>query len=192
MKQSDFYSLLFRMKNINRWGLMRNTVNENLSEHSMEAAVLSHALALIGNRKFQKNHDAEKIAVAALFHDMNEILTGDLPTPVKYYNEAIRTAYKALEEHSCEKMLSLLDEDLRPEYEKLLSLNEEEQGLIKCADRLCAYIKCRDELRRGNPDFASAAQSVWDWLCACPCEELKYFMEHYLPSFEKNLDQITL
>ena len=192
MNPSDFYALLFRMKNINRWGLMRNTVNENLSEHSMEVAVIAHALALIGNRKFQRKHDAERIAVAALFHDMNEILTGDLPTPVKYYNDAIRTAYKAIEEHSCEKMLSLLEEELRPDYEALLSLSEAEHALIKCADRLCAYIKCRDELRRGNNDFASASQSVWEWLTACKQEELQYFIENYLPSFEKTLDQITL
>ncbi len=192
MNNGDFYSLIFRMKHITRWGLMHNTVRENLSEHSMEVAVLSHALALIGNTKFHKHYDADRIAVAALFHDMNEILTGDLPTPVKYYNEAIRSAYKAIEESSREKMLSLLDEELKQEYEKSFLLTEEERVLIKGADRLCAYIKCTDELRLSNPDFTSAAASIKETLDANPSEELAYFIRHCLPSFEKTLDQITL
>lgn len=192
MKNGDFYSLIFRMKYIDRWGLMHSTVKESLSEHSLEVAVLSHALALIGNTKFGKSYRAEHIALAALFHDMNEILTGDLPTPVKYYNEAIRSAYKAIEDSARDKMLSLLDEDLKGEYEKAFVLDEKEKQLIKCADRLCALIKCNEELRLSNSDFASAAESIRASLKTMECPELSYFMEHCLPSFGKTLDQITM
>ncbi|MBQ9545648.1 MAG: 5'-deoxynucleotidase [Clostridia bacterium] len=192
MNNGDFYSLLFRMKYINRWGLMKNSRNENLMEHSMEVALISHALALIGNTKLKKSHDAEHIAAAALFHDMNEILTGDLPTPVKYSNEALRKAYKDIEDRSKERILSLLDEDMLAEYEKTLTVTDEEKKLIKAADRLCAYIKCLDELKNSNPDFASAERSIKSDLEAFDCEELKIFMADYLGSFEKTLDQITL
>ncbi len=192
MNNGDFYSLLFRMKYINRWGLMRNIINENLMEHSMEVALIAHSLALIGNTKLGKRHDSAKIAAAALYHDMNEILTGDLPTPVKYSNEAMKTAYKEIENRSRERILSLLDDDMRAEYEKTLNVTETEKQLIKAADRLCAYIKCLDELKNGNRDFASAERSIRADLEMSGCEELKIFMTDCLDSFEKTLDQITL
>ena len=191
MNNGDFYSLIFRMKYINRWGLMRSVRSENLMEHSMEVALIAHALALIGNTKLKKNHDAEHVAAAAMFHDMNEILTGDLPTPVKYSNEAMKTAYKEIESRSTDRLLSLLDGEMRAQYEKTLSVTDEEKKLIKAADRLCAYIKCLDELKNSNPDFASAARSVKSDLDGFDCDELKYFMSECLGSFEKTLDQIT-
>ena len=192
MSAGDFYSLLFRMKHIDRWGLMRTVFKENLAEHSMEVAVLAHALATIGNVKLGKTHDCEHIALASLFHDMNEILTGDLPTPVKYYNDDIRTAYKKIEETSREKMLSLLDEDLQESYRQALQVTPEQELLIKAADRLCAYLKCADEIKHANNDFSNALQSTRQSLEQMECPELKYFIEHYLSCFEKTLDQITL
>lgn len=192
MGSGDFYSIIFRMRFINRWGLMRNTQSENLMEHSMEVALIAHGLAVIGNVKFGADHDCDRIATAALFHDMNEILTGDLPTPVKYYNDAIRTAYKDIEKQSTDKLLSLLEDDLRAEYEKALDVTPEEKKLIKAADRLCAYIKCLDEISRCNRDFESAQRSIKADLDSFDCPELNWFLANCLDSFSKTLDQVTL
>ena len=189
---SHFYAILSRMKNINRWGLMYNTRVENLSEHSMECAVLTHALALIGNEKFGKAFDPNRLLAAALFHDMNEVLTGDLPTPIKYYNDDIKGAYKKIEKVSLDKMLSLLDENTAKVYENLFSLNEEETRLMKGADKLCAYIKCLQELERGNREFFSACRYNEESLRAMKMPEVDYFMENYLPSFTKNIDEVSL
>ena len=188
----DFYALLFRMKNINRWGLMYNTRNENLSEHSMECAVLAHALALIGNRRFGKKINAERVLSAALFHDMNEVLTGDLPTPVKYYNDSIKESYKDIERISLEKMFALLDEDTAASYRALTELSPEENALVKGADKLCAYIKCLQELERGNTEFSSAKESNEKSLKALGMPEVDYFMEHCIASFTKNIDEVRL
>lgn len=188
----DFYALLFRMKNITRWGLMYNTRSENLSEHSMECAVLAHALAVIGNQHFGKNYVTEKLLSAALFHDMNEVLTGDLPTPVKYYNESIKDSYKEIERISLDKMLSLLDEETAGCYRSLLELSPEEERIVKGADKLCAYIKCLQELERGNQEFASAKQSNENGLRALLLPEVDYFLEHYIESFTKNIDEVRL
>ena len=188
----DFYALLFRMKNINRWGLMYNTRNENLSEHSMECAVLAHALALIGNRHFGKKINAERVLSAALFHDMNEVLTGDLPTPVKYYNDSIKESYKDIERISLEKMFALLDEDTAASYRALTELSPEENALVKGADKLCAYIKCLQELERGNTEFSSAKESNEKSLKALGMPEVDYFMEHCIVSFTKNIDEVRL
>lgn len=188
----DFYALLFRMKNITRWGLMYNTRSENLSEHSMECAVLAHALALIANQKFGKKISSERVLSAALFHDMNEVLTGDLPTPVKYYNESIKDSYKEIERISLDKMLSLLDEDMRASYEELLTLSSEEERIVKGADKLCAYIKCLQELDRGNTEFSSARIANEEGLRALKMPEVDYFLEHYVSSFTKNIDEVRL
>jgi len=188
----DFYALLFRMKNIERWGLMHNTRTENLSEHSMETAVLAHALALIGNRQFGRNYDPQRLLSAALYHDMNEVLTGDLPTPVKYYNDDIKRSYKEIEKTSLDKMLSLLDDETANEYRALLELSPEEKRVVKGADKLCAYIKCLQELDRGNREFKSAAVYNERSLREFGLPEVDYFMEHCLPSFTKNLDEVGL
>ena len=188
----DFYALLFRMKNIERWGLMHNTRTENLSEHSMETAVLAHALALIGNRQFGRSYDPQRLLSAALYHDMNEVLTGDLPTPVKYYNDDIKRSYKEIEKTSLDKMLSLLDDETANEYRALLELSPEEKRVVKGADKLCAYIKCLQELDRGNREFKSAAVYNERSLREFGLPEVDYFMEHCLPSFTKNLDEVGL
>lgn len=188
----DFYALLFQMKNIARWGLMYNTRQENLSEHSMECAVIAHALALIGNRHFEKNYDATHVLSAALFHDMNEVLTGDLPTPIKYYNDSIKDSYKEIERISLEKMLSLLDEDTAEEYNKLLDLSEEEARIVKGADKLCAYIKCLQELERGNREFSAARNTIEKSIQELGMPEVDFFMENYVSSFTKNIDEVAL
>ncbi len=188
----DFYALLFQMKNIARWGLMYNTRSENLCEHSMECAVISHALALIGNRHFGKKLDPNRLLSAALFHDMNEVLTGDLPTPIKYYNEKIKESYKEIERVSQDKMLSLLDEESAQSYTDLLSLSAEEKHIVKGADKLCAYIKCLQELERGNREFLSACQYNRKSLEEMKLPEVDFFLEHYIASFTKNIDEVSL
>ncbi len=188
----NFYAMLFRMKDINRWGLMYNTKHETLAEHSMQCALLAHALAEIGIHKYGKTYSADRICTAALLHDMSEILTGDLPTPVKYHNDEIRTAYKKIEAAAEERLLTALDEDIRADYAALVALPEEEHAIVKAADKLCAYIKCLQEESRGNPEFSSAKKTLKKALDEQDGCELKYFMEHMLPAFSKNLDEISL
>lgn len=188
----DFYAMLFRMKDIDRWQLMYNTKTETLSEHSMECALLAHALAEIGVHRFQKTYSPDRICTAALLHDMSEVLTGDMPTPVKYYNDEIRTAYKKIEAAAEKSLLSVLDEDLRADYESLCRPGPEEHAVVKAADKLCAYLKCLQEESRGNREFSSAKQSIERALRENPLPELHYFMEHYLDSFTKNLDEVSL
>ena len=194
MKQEsgDFYALLFQMKNIVRWGLMYNTRPENLSEHAAECAILAHALALIGNEHFGKRYDPLRLLAAGLYHDMNEVLTGDLPTPVKYYTEDIRRSYKEIEAVSEEKMLSLLTPSARASYEALLALSPEEKKIVKGADKLCAYIKCLSELQRGNREFEVACRVNERSLKEFGSQEVDYFLEHMLPSFTKNIDEVGL
>ena len=191
-RTGEFYALLFRSKNINRWGMMRNMFPENLSTHSWETAVLTHALALIGNREFSKSYNVEKLVLFALYHDVSEILTGDLPTPVKYYNEDIKTAYKNIEQKAEEKILSLLRDDFKTEFKQLQSLDENEHKIVKSADKLCAYIKCLDELSVSNREFSVAEKSIKESLDSSDCEEARYFVKYYLSAFEKPLDDITI
>lgn len=191
-RTGEFYALLFRSKNINRWGMMRNMFPENLSSHSWETAVLTHALALIGNREFSKNYNVEKLVLFALYHDVSEILTGDLPTPVKYYNEDIKTAYKKIEQKAEEKILSLLRDDFREDFKSLQCLSAEEHKIVKSADKLCAYIKCLDELSASNKEFITAEKTIKESLDRSDSEEAVYFVENYLQAFEKPLDDITI
>lgn len=191
-RTGEFYALLFRSKNINRWGMMRNMFPENLSSHSWETAVLTHALALIGNRELSKSYDVERLVLFALYHDVSEILTGDLPTPVKYYNEDIKNAYKKIEQKAEERILSLLRDDFRIDFEKLSALTPDEHKIVKSADKLCAYIKCLDELSASNREFVAAEKTIRESLDNSDCEEARYFIEHYLKAFEKPLDDITI
>ncbi len=191
-RTGEFYALLFRSKNINRWGMMRNMFPENLSAHSYEVALLSHVLALIGNREFDRNYNPERLVLFALYHDMSEILTGDLPTPVKYYNTDIKCAYKEIEKRAEEKMFSLLREDFKEEIKNSLVLDDEEKKIVKAADKLCAYIKCLDELSASNREFISAEKTIRETLENSTVPEVRYFVEHYLDSFNKPLDDITL
>ncbi len=188
----DFFALISRMRYINRWGLMRNTFQENIQEHSHMVAVLAHALAVIGRDVFGKDTDPGQAAVLALYHDAPEILTGDLPTPVKYHNPEIRAAYRQVESFSAQKLLRLLPEALQQTYRPLLE--EEAEGelhaLVKAADKLSAYIKCVEELKAGNTEFKQAAAQTLQALEANPLPEVQYFLREFLPGFELTLDEL--
>ena len=186
-----FFAYLGRMRFIQRWALMRNSYQENIQEHSHQVAVLAHALAVIRNRYFGGQVDAGQVAVAALYHDAPEILTGDMPTPIKYYNPAIRNAYQQVETVAEEKLLGMLPEDLRPVYDAALRPESEEvKRLVKAADKLSAHIKCVEEVKAGNNEFRKAAEQTLEALQGYHLPELDYFMEHFLPSFHLTLDEL--
>lgn len=188
---SNFFSMLFRMKYIDRWALMRNSRQETLTEHTLETAVLAHALATIGNTRCGKNYSADRAAVLGLFHDAHEILTGDMPTPVKYQNPAIETAFKGVEEAANQNLLSMLPGDLAEVYGPLLQEQEAElKPLIKAADKLSALIKCIEERKAGNMEFRMAEQSIRDLLAQNPLPEVGIFLEEFLPAFERTLDEM--
>lgn len=189
----SFYAVFFRQKYINRWGLMRNVTAENLSTHAAEVACLAHALALIGNTYFNKNYDADRVAVLALFHDLPEVFTGDLPTPVKYANETLRSCYAELEKQACNQLTDRLPDEMKKHYAPLLEPTEadrELKKLVKGADKLCSLIKCIEEEKSGNSDFSSARESTEKALRNMSFDELDYFMEHFLPSFSGTLDEL--
>lgn len=190
--ENSFFALMFRMKYINRWSLMRSNISENLSEHSLEVAIIAHALATIGNTYLSKNHNAELVALKAIYHDAPEILTGDLPTPVKYYNEEIRSAYKAVEKTATERIISLLPEEMKKTYAEAFELSDEEKALIKAADKLCAYIKCMNEVKSGNTEFKTATLSTEKALEKLECPELNVFKEKFLNSFFEPIDNLHL
>lgn len=192
MEQSHFFAILSRMKYINRWGLMRNTRNENISEHSLDVAVLAHALAVLRNRRFGGNVDPGRAALLGLYHDATEIFTGDLPTPVKYDNQKIRDAYKEVEGVAREKLISLLPEDLRPDYANLFGESVEEpelMALVKAADKLSALIKCVEERRMGNMEFIKAEHSLRHAIADMHLPEAECFLEQFLPSYSLTLDE---
>ena len=187
-----FFALISRMRYIGRWGLLRNTFEENIQEHSHMVAVLAHALAVIRRDVFGGDIDPGQAAVLALYHDAPEILTGDLPTPVKYSNPEIRDAYREVETVSARRLLSMLPDALRPAYEPLL-LEDPESGyhaVVKAADKLSAYIKCVEELKAGNSEFRQAAEQTRQALEASPLPEVGYFLEHFMPGFELTLDEL--
>ena len=191
---NHFYAYISRMRCVKRWALMRNTEEENIQEHSHMVAVLAHALALIRTRVYGIPTDANAVAVAALYHDATEILTGDMPTPVKYKNDALRTAYKAVEHESARVMASLQPAELQAETQAWLTgsvLNDAERKILKAADRLSAIIKCIEEDRGGNREFEAARTQQMDALHAMNCPEAEYFIAHMLPCYEQNLDELT-
>ena len=189
---NEFYALLGRMRYITRWGLMRNSFSETLSEHSYMTAVLAHALALIRREILHLDGpDPDRCAVAALYHDASEILTGDLPTPIKYYNPEIKTAYKEVERIAGNRLLDLLPPQLRACYEHdVLEDDKSLEPIVKGADKLSAHIKCLEEQKAGNTDFDSAAKQTWDAMKAMNRPELNWFLEHCLGAFALNLDQL--
>ena len=189
---NEFYALLGRMRNITRWGLMRNTFSENIAEHSYMTAVLAHALALIRRDILHlPAPDPDRCAVAALYHDASEILTGDLPTPIKYYNPDIKTAYKQVERAAGERLLAMLPPELRESYaHDVLEDDETLLPIVKAADKLSAHIKCLEEQKAGNTEFDTAARQTWEAMKAMDCPELTWFLEHCLGAFTLNLDQL--
>ena len=187
-----FFAMLSRMRYINRWGLMRNTFQENIQEHSHQVAVLAHALAVIQNRFYGGQIDPGAVAVAALYHDASEILTGDMPTPIKYDNPEIKAAYKQVEAMAEQKLLSMLPEELRCDFDEAVTIPDPEvHAIVKAADKLSAYIKCVEELKAGNTEFKKAKEQTWAALCQNPIPALGYFMEHFLPGFELTLDELN-
>ena len=190
--KSHFFAYIARMRFITRWALMRNTAPENVQEHSHQVAVLAHALAVIRNEKFGGQVDPGAVAAAALYHDATEILTGDMPTPIKYFNPAIRNAYKDVETVAAEKLLELLPPELQGAYVPLLRPEDPQvRALVKAADKLSAYIKSLEEVKAGNMEFREAAAQTRAALEAMALPEVAYFMETFLESFSLTLDQLT-
>ncbi len=190
--QYHFFAMLSRMKNIYRWGLMRNTKQENLSEHSLEVAIIAHALAVIRNKRFDGNVDPNKIATAAMFHDTSEIITGDMPTPIKYYNGEIKSVYKQIEAIADERLLSLLPEDLREEYAPLYAPDAETVKIIKAADKISALIKCLEELNMGNREFIAAERATRQAIREMHLPEADVFLDEFTESFTLTLDEQNL
>ena len=189
---NHFFAYISRMRYIDRWALMRNSQKENVQEHSHMVAVLAHALAVIRRDVYGGAIDPGEVAVAALYHDAPEILTGDLPTPVKYFNPDIQAAYKQVEAVSADKLLGMLPNEIRPAFTPYL---KEEPGdvhdLVKAADKLSAYIKCVEELKMGNNEFRQAAEQTLELIKATRLPEVDYFVEHFLPAFELTLDELS-
>ena len=189
----DFYAFIARMKYIKRWSLMRSVTEENIMEHSFMVTTIAHALGLIRKEIFNKEVDLYKLLTYAQYHETGEVITGDLPTPIKYFNPDITTAYKALEKTSCEKLIKRLPKELQVEYTKAILPDENclEYKLTKCADRICALIKCIEETIAGNSEFSSALSSIKeDIVKKFDLEECKYFLENILPAFYKTLDDL--
>ncbi len=190
---SSFYAMISRMKYIERWALMRNTRRENISEHSLEVSVLSHALAVIGNTRCHKHLNADRAALIGLYHDASEIITGDMPTPIKYSSEDMKQLYHGVEDAACCRLLSMLPEDMRDAYSSIFFKQEEDAylwKLVKAADKLSAYIKCIEELSGGNKEFSSAKETTYAALLQMELPELHIFIEEFLPAYGKNLDEL--
>lgn len=190
---SPFFAMISRMKYINRWALMRNSYPENISEHSLEVGMIAHALALISNKKFGNHLNAERAALIGMYHDCTEIITGDMPTPIKYYNTDTKEAYKNVEKQAAKELLAMLPDYLYEEYESVLFQGEEEEyiwKLVKAADRLSAYIKCLEEEKAGNREFASAKAAVYTKLTDMDLPEVRVFIQDFIESYKKTLDEL--
>ena len=193
MKLYPFNALLARMKYIARWGLMRAARTESLSEHTADAAILAHTLCLVSQTIFGTDVRPETVAVAALYHDASEILTGDMPTPVKYYSPHIREAYAQVEQSACEHLVSMLPEDLRADFAPFFFKDETDEELwklVKAADKICAYIKCIEEKKAGNTEFDRAAESTLESINALDIPEAEEFMKEFLDGYRLTLDEI--
>lgn len=189
-----FFSYMARMKHIKRWGLMRNTREENIQEHSLQTAMIAHALALIKNRMFGGSVNAERVLALAVYHEAGEVITGDLATPIKYFNPDIKTAYKQIERVAEEKLVDMLPEGIKKDYESLILGREDETqhyAIVKAADKICAYLKCVEELSAGNTEFAKAKNAIEKTIQEMDRPEVNYFMETFVPSFELTLDELN-
>lgn len=192
MSTNHFFAMMSRMKYINRWGLMNNTRTENISEHSLEVAMLAHVLVTIHNKKFGGSLNPERAALLGIYHDTTEILTGDMPTPIKYYNLEIKEAYKQIEKYSANKLVAMLPDYLQEEYQPLLNPLESEKELwrfVKAADKLSALIKCMEEMRNGNSEFSKAEQAIIESLDNMDMPELNQFTKDFMLSYSLTLDE---
>lgn len=190
----NFFAMVNRMKLIDRWALMYNSSKENIAEHSHSVAVIAHALALIGNKEFGKSYNADRAAVLALYHDTTEVITGDMPTPVKYYNDEIKSVYKDVERVAGDRLLAMLPDDYRAEYEAFFTHKDEDVELwklVKAADKISALIKCIEETRRGNKEFEIAIKSQEKIIDEINMPEVKFFTQHFLKAYYLTLDEHT-
>lgn len=190
----NFFAMVNRMKYIDRWALMPNTQKENIAEHSHSVAVIAHALALIGKREFGKDYDENRVAVLALYHDTTEVITGDMPTPVKYYNDEIKSVYKEIESVAGQRLLSMLPDEYKADYEPMFEHSDEDRELwllVKAADKISALIKCIEENRMGNREFDIALKAQEQKIADIDIPEVKFFSEHFLKSYYLTLDEHT-
>ena len=192
--KGNFFAMMYRLKYIERWSLMKNTDVEKVSEHSLEVGMIAHALAVIGNVRFNKNLNVEKAALVGMYHDSAEIITGDMPTPVKYYNKEVQQAMKEVENVANKKLLSMLPDDMKPYYDSIFFKKEEDEylwKLVKAADKISALIKCMEELNTGNQEFRSAEASLRRKVLDCDIEEVQVFIKEFLPAYGNTLDELS-
>ena len=191
--KSHFFAYISKIRWVIRWGLKRNAIQENVMEHSWEVATIAHAMALLGNKRYGANYDANLVATAALYHDVSEVITGDMPTPIKYHSKGMQKAFKEVERQAEQELVGLLPEDLREDYSALLvssKLPENVERLIKGADTIAAYLKCQAELKAGNQEFAKAAEDIAVRLNNFAMPEVNAFMEIFVPSYQLTLDEL--
>jgi len=189
-----FFSFMAKMKHIKRWGLMRNTREENIQEHSLQTAMIAHALALIKNEYFGGNVDAEHVMAVAVFHEAGEVITGDLATPIKYYNPEIKQAYKQIERVAEKKLIGMLPQELKGEYSDLILDREKDAQvykIVKAADKICAYLKCVEEMSAGNKEFGKAKETLKKAIRKIDMKEVQFFMDNFVPSFDLTLDELN-
>lgn len=189
-----FFAMMSRMKYIERWALMRNSEPENISEHSLEVSMIAHMLAMISNKRLGNQLNPERVAVLALFHDSTEIITGDMPTPIKYYNKQMKHTFQEIEDIAANQLIEMLPEDFREDYESIFFHREEEQylwKLVKAADRISALIKCIEEEKAGNKEFVKAKETIEKSIHDSGLKEVDIFMDEFLPSYYMTLDELS-
>ena len=188
-----FFAYMNRMRYIRRWGLMRNTKGENDMEHAFQTAMLAHGIAILGNLRYGRNYDAEHIMAMAMYHDASEVITGDLPTPIKHNNPLIKTEFHRLENMARERLLTMLPEDMRGSYQELINADETtaEWRIVKAADKMSAYIKCLEEKKAGNSEFEDAGDSTYESIRRIDLPEVQDFVDEFIPGFGMSLDEIS-
>lgn len=189
--QSKFFAFMSRMKYINRWSLMRNTTTENIAEHSLNVSMIAHCLALIENKYNGGNYNEYKIGMMGAYHETSEVITGDLPTPIKYFSPEMRDSYKAIEKNANDRIIATLPDDFIADFDSIINADENEYKLVKYADKITAYIKCIEELATNNNEFASAEKSILSQLQEYDSFSVNYFLKVFIPAFKLSLDELT-
>ena len=188
--KSKFFAFMSRMKYINRWSLMRNTVVENIAEHSLNVCMIAHCLALIENKLYGGSYNEYKIGMIGAYHETSEVITGDLPTPIKYFSKEMRDSYKAIEKTANDTIIATLPEEFIPDFEPIINADAEEYKLVKCADKLTAYIKCIEETACGNNEFKKAEKILLAEVKELPFKSVKYFLDVFIPAYKDSLDEL--